>query len=257
LEINPVNSEALRGLRDIVDKYISLAKGRIKARDWSKAEVFLDRASKGIEGDEKVLALGDKLRKAKRNREQARVTKTKIRDTTSTIIAGPVASAPQPAHRQSSKTNPKENTSSQKGRRSDDFQIRVFGIDPAIITIDRNGTSKSVHIIKLEFYQESGYNIDNISLALFPINSFSNKKKYKHITFYSSEKYIRENRFTYFDIINRTIIFPIKADLLINNLMSNEPNTIYNKSIGGLLSVYYDSGKTVNFMLPRVFDISI
>ena len=65
LIINPMNQKARDGLKRIVGKYVAWARRRIKAGDYDKAEVFLKRAENVREGDERVMALRDELKRIK------------------------------------------------------------------------------------------------------------------------------------------------------------------------------------------------
>ena len=69
LFLQPLNRKADEGLRNIIGKYVEWAKSRLKVEDYAKAEQFLSRAEKVREGDGRVLALRDELRKAKETAE--------------------------------------------------------------------------------------------------------------------------------------------------------------------------------------------
>ena len=69
LFLQPLNRKADEGLKKIVGKYVDWAKSRLKAGDYAKAEQFLSRAEKVREGDERVLALLDELKKTKEEAE--------------------------------------------------------------------------------------------------------------------------------------------------------------------------------------------
>ena len=69
LFLQPLNRKADEGLKSIVGKYVDWSKSRLKAGDYAKAEQFLSRAEKVREGDGRVLALRDELRKAKETAE--------------------------------------------------------------------------------------------------------------------------------------------------------------------------------------------
>ena len=71
LSLEPMNAAANQGLKRIVGKYASLAEGRIRARDFAKADDYLARAEKVSEGDSRVLALRDELRRARQNIQSA------------------------------------------------------------------------------------------------------------------------------------------------------------------------------------------
>ena len=65
LALDPLNQKALAGLKRIIEQYATWAEARIRAGDFSKAEQYLQRAEQVREGDAKMMALRDKLRKAK------------------------------------------------------------------------------------------------------------------------------------------------------------------------------------------------
>ena len=65
LREEPANTRALDGLHRIVGAYVRLARKKIRARDWSRAENYLERAASVSETDERVLAVRDELRKAR------------------------------------------------------------------------------------------------------------------------------------------------------------------------------------------------
>ena len=77
LFMQPLNRAANEGLKKIIGKYIDWAKSRLSAGDLRKAEQFLTRAEQVREGDERVLALRDELRKAK---EEDKVRKKQVED---------------------------------------------------------------------------------------------------------------------------------------------------------------------------------
>ena len=61
LLLQPLNHKADEGLKRIVGKYVAWAKAQFDAGDYVKAEEFLNRAEKVREGDERVLALMNKI----------------------------------------------------------------------------------------------------------------------------------------------------------------------------------------------------
>ena len=65
LFLQPMNSAAAEGLKKIAAKYVEWARARIKAGDYAKAEVYLQRAEKAREGDPRVLAALDELKTRK------------------------------------------------------------------------------------------------------------------------------------------------------------------------------------------------
>ena len=81
LLLQPLNKVANEGLKSIVGKYAEWAKSRLNAGDYTKAEQFLTRAERVREGDERVLALRDELRKDKEKAESrnAKVEAERIR----------------------------------------------------------------------------------------------------------------------------------------------------------------------------------
>jgi hypothetical protein len=64
LALDPMNQKARAGLQRIVAQYANWAESRIRAKDYAKAEQYLKRAEQVKEGNERVLALRDELRKA-------------------------------------------------------------------------------------------------------------------------------------------------------------------------------------------------
>ena len=65
LFLQPMNAAAAEGLKNIAAKYVEWARARIKAGDYAKAEMYLQRAEQAREGDPRVLAALDELRRAK------------------------------------------------------------------------------------------------------------------------------------------------------------------------------------------------
>ena len=65
LFLQPMNSAAAEGLKNIAAKYVEWARARIKAGDYDKAEAYLQRAEESREGDPRVLAALDELRQSK------------------------------------------------------------------------------------------------------------------------------------------------------------------------------------------------
>ena len=65
LFLQPMNSAAAEGLKKIAAKYVEWARARIKAGDYDKAEAYLQRAEEAREGDPRVLAALDELRRSK------------------------------------------------------------------------------------------------------------------------------------------------------------------------------------------------
>ena len=65
LREEPANAQALDGLHKIVGKYVKLSRGRIKVKDWDRAETYLNRAATVSETDDRILAVRDELRMAR------------------------------------------------------------------------------------------------------------------------------------------------------------------------------------------------
>ncbi len=77
LALDPMNQKARAGLKKIVGRYVEWARARFEAGDYTKAELYLKHAEQVREGDERVLALRDELRKAKERDASASAPSTK------------------------------------------------------------------------------------------------------------------------------------------------------------------------------------
>ena len=91
LREEPANARALDGLHRIVGKYVTLARGRIKARDWDRAETYLNRASTVSEADDRILSVRDELRSARLAMTTTTTTAYVARPTTTTTFSRPAA----------------------------------------------------------------------------------------------------------------------------------------------------------------------
>ncbi len=78
LMLDPLNRNAQSGLRRIIGKYVAWAESRIKAGHFDKAEEYLNRADQVREGDQRVMAMWDKLHEA-RQKAKVSVVEEKMR----------------------------------------------------------------------------------------------------------------------------------------------------------------------------------
>ena len=85
LREEPANAQALDGLHRIVGTYVRLARNRIKAQDWGRAETYLNRAAGVSEADDRILAVRDELREAKAQATTTTTTSYVARTTTTTM----------------------------------------------------------------------------------------------------------------------------------------------------------------------------
>ena len=90
LRLEPATAEANQGIKRIVGKYVDLAQGRLQARDWAGAERYLERAERLREGDERVLALRDRLRAAQAGQSAGQDQTRPGQGTTPTLRPSPL-----------------------------------------------------------------------------------------------------------------------------------------------------------------------